>query len=114
MKQPDDSVSLRQMLEYARSAYERAAGRTPEELTTDPDLRDVLARRLEVLGEAANRVSKELKNRHPEVPWLDIVGMRNRLIHAYDQVDLEHMWDTVTTDLPPLITALERILGENA
>lgn len=61
------------------------------------------------MGEAASRVSAPTRKRHPEIPWPDIVSMRNRLIHGYDLVDLNLLWDTVATDLPPLIAALERI-----
>ena len=65
---------------------------------------------VEILGEAAARVSMPARDKHPQIPWADIVGMRNRLIHRYDVVDLNLLWDTVETDLPPLIAALEGIL----
>jgi len=69
-----------------------------------------LVKCLEIIGEAANRVSPEFCDDHPEIPWLDIVGMRHRLIHAYFDVNLDIVWHTVTSDLPPLITRLRQII----
>ena len=65
---------------------------------------------IELIGEAASRVTKESRDLHPEIPWNVIITMRNRLIHAYFDIDLDRVWDTVTDDLPPLITSLERIV----
>jgi uncharacterized protein with HEPN domain len=72
-----------------------------------------LTRLLEIIGEAANRVSEDMQQQHPEIPWRQIVGLRHRLIHGYDAVDLDILWDIVRYDLPPLIAALEEILGAN-
>ena len=72
-----------------------------------------LTRLLEIVGEAANRVSEDMQQRHPEVPWRQIVGLRHRLIHGYDAVDLDILWDIVRYDLPLLIAALEEILRMN-
>jgi uncharacterized protein with HEPN domain len=66
---------------------------------------------LEIVGEAASRIALEEQARHPEIPWSEIVGLRNRLIHGYDVVDLDILWKILTTDLPPLISALEAILA---
>lgn len=67
-------------------------------------------RPLEVLGEAANRVSPEMHGAHPEIPWRRIVDTRNRLIHAYFDIDIEIVWTTVTQSLPELLPMLENIL----
>jgi uncharacterized protein with HEPN domain len=69
-----------------------------------------LIRLVEVVGEAAARVSAEGQAKYPSIPWPQVVGMRNRLTHGYDQVDLNILWDTIEYDLPPLITELEKIL----
>lgn len=66
---------------------------------------------MELIGEAATRISKEGRVAHSEIPWTDIVAMRNRLIHVYFDIDLDRVWDTVTDDLPPLISALEKIVA---
>ena len=70
-----------------------------------------LLKSLEIIGEAANGVSSVTQNRYPGIPWRDIIGMRNRLVHVYFDVDLDLVWDTIRTDLPPLIVELERVLG---
>ena len=70
-----------------------------------------LLKSLEIIGEAANGVSSVIQNRYPGIPWRDIIGMRNRLVHVYFDVDLDLVWDTIRTDLPPLIVELERVLG---
>jgi uncharacterized protein with HEPN domain len=67
---------------------------------------------VEIVGEAASRVSAELRIRHSELPWATIVAMRNRLIHAYFDIDRNIVWDTVTADLPPLLAAIETILED--
>ena len=67
-------------------------------------------RLLEIVGEAASRVPAEERTRHPDIPWPEIVGLRNRLIHGYDSVDFDILWQIVTHDLPPLIAALEKAL----
>ena len=71
-----------------------------------------LTRLLEITGEAASRVPEDVRERHPEIPWPQIVGLRNRLIHGYDSVDLNILWQIVTSDLPPLIVSLESIINE--
>ncbi len=71
-----------------------------------------LTRLVEIIGEAAARVSPSTREKCSEIPWLAIVGMRNRLIHGYDAIDLNMLWDTVEVDLPPLVAALEKILEE--
>jgi len=109
MTKHDDRISMRQMLDYARRAVVMAQGRKRSDLDSDDMLQLALTRLVEIVGEAASRVSAPTRERHAEVPWPDIVGMRNRLIHGYDLVDLNLLWDTVATDLPPLIAALERI-----
>ncbi len=70
-----------------------------------------LVRLLEVLGESAARTPEDFRMRHPELPWLEIAGLRNRLIHGYDSVDFDVIWTIVCDDLPPLIEKLERIVA---
>ena len=70
---------------------------------------DAIVRALEVIGEAAKRVSEPAKEACPQVPWSQLMGMRNRLIHEYFRVDLEKVWDTVQNDIPSLIEAIEKI-----
>lgn len=69
-----------------------------------------LVRLLEIIGEAAGRISKADRDRYSNIPWAEIVGLRNRLIHGYDEVDLDILWEIVTADLTPLIKNLENLL----
>jgi uncharacterized protein with HEPN domain len=96
------------MLDHAAEAVEMANGRTRADLDTDRQLGLSLTRLLEIVGEAAARVSKESRELMPAIPWPDIVGLRNRLIHGYDEVDLDILWDIVKHDLPVVIAVLRK------
>ncbi|PKQ19200.1 MAG: hypothetical protein CVT66_11410 [Actinobacteria bacterium HGW-Actinobacteria-6] len=76
-------------------------------LNADAILQDAIVRQLGVLGEAAARISDDFRVAHTEVPWRDIIGMRNRLVHDYWSIDVAEVWRTVTNDLPALIAVLE-------
>ena len=69
-----------------------------------------LVKAVEIIGEAASKVSAECQKDLPQIPWRNIIGMRNRLIHAYFDVNLDILWETITEDLNPLILELENIL----
>jgi len=84
-------------------------GKTRADLDQDRQLNLALVRLLETIGEAAARVPKEEHSHYPAIPWAEIVSLRNRLIHGYDQVDFDILWQIVTHDLPKLIEALEKI-----
>jgi len=98
------------MLDYSREAVAMAKDKTRAELDADRKLNLSLVRLLEVVGEAASQVPRVDRAQYPAIPWPDIVGLRNRLIHAYEKVDLKIVWEIVTQDLPPLIAELEKIL----
>jgi len=98
------------MLDYAREAVEMLAGKQPEDLKQTRMLQLALVRLVEIVGEAATQVSDTGQQRYPSIPWRKARGMRNRLVHGYDKIDIQVLWDTITDDLPPLIAELERIL----
>ncbi len=98
------------MLAAAREAWAFARGRAEADLSQDRQLTLALLKCVEIVGEAAARVGKDTRLRYPELPWADMVGMRNRLVHAYFDVDLALLWTTVTFDLPELIRLLEQLL----
>jgi uncharacterized protein with HEPN domain len=110
MARHDDRVTLRQMLESTEKAI--FLGETRSRLGLDEDWVTTLAlvQLLQIVGEAARRVSEHLRQQHPEVPWAQIIGLRNRLIHGYDTVDLDRLWEVLTADLPELKANLTRIL----
>ncbi|MGO9267647.1 MAG: DUF86 domain-containing protein [Candidatus Binataceae bacterium] len=110
MSHHEGELRLRHMLEHANEAVAMARGRTRAQLDSDRQLNLSLVRLLEIVGEAAGRVPAEERARHPDIPWAEIVGLRNRLIHGYDSVDFDILWQIVSDDLPPLIAALEEAL----
>ena len=69
-----------------------------------------LTRLIEIIGEAANRIPSEIQIQHPEIPWFQMVGARNRLIHGYDNVDFDILWIIVSKDLPNIVGKLEKLL----
>jgi uncharacterized protein with HEPN domain len=110
MSKHNDEVRLRHMLEHAREAVTLVEGKDRSDLDTSRMLSLALVRLIEIVGEAANRVSKTRQKQLSQIPWPQIIGMRNRLIHGYDVVDLDIVWQTVTEEFPPLITILEEIV----
>jgi uncharacterized protein with HEPN domain len=99
------------MLEAAQNAISFASGRTRSDLDTDKMLVLALVKSVEIIGEAGSKVSTEGRAAYPSIPWQDIVAMRNRLIHAYFDINLDIVWNTITEDLPPFIAELEKILS---
>jgi uncharacterized protein with HEPN domain len=100
------------MLEAAREAMAFSQGRDRDDLDQSRLLTYALVRCLEIIGEAAACVSQDSKDYLPLLPWPQIVGMRNRLIHAYFEVDTDMVWRTVSEDLPLLISWLDEIMGQ--
>jgi len=106
MPRDRDRVRLLHMLEHAREAVQLVEGRERMSLDEDRVLSLALVRLLEIVGEAAAGVSAEARDTHPAIPWAEIVGLRNRLIHGYDSVDLDVVWNIVKGDLPALVRHL--------
>ena len=113
MSRRDDSVRLRDMLTIAAEAQGFSRGKTASDLARDRKLTLALLKCVEIIGEAAARVSEETRQDYPDLPWADMIGMRNRLVHAYFDIDLSLLWITITDDLPPLIELLERRIGSD-
>lgn len=106
-----DAVRLRHMREAAATALEMTFGYERVDLSTNIMLAMALTRCLEILGEAASKMSADTSARFPAIPFSKIVSMRNRLIHAYFDVDLDIVWTTVREDLPALLPALDQALA---
>jgi uncharacterized protein with HEPN domain len=109
---PDDSSRLRHMRDAAREALAFAKGKQRMDLDRDRQLALALLKCIEIVGEASTAISLETTSRYPEIPWRQIRGMRNRLIHGYYEIDLDVVWDTVALNLGPLVVALDRIVPE--
>lgn len=106
----DDQVRIRHMLDAGHAAQRFIQGRDRNALDCDQMLLFALVRAIEVLGEAAAKVSDETRALAPDLPWAAIVAMRNRLIHGYFDVDADLVWLTVTRELPSLLHSLEELL----
>jgi len=112
MTRRDDKVTLRHMLDHAHEVVSMAHGRTRLDLDRDRQFSLATLKLVEIVGEAANRVTPDTRTAHPQVPWADIVSTRNRLIHGYDTVDHAILWKIVESDLPTLIAQLEQVLAK--
>ncbi|MDO8588760.1 MAG: DUF86 domain-containing protein [Armatimonadota bacterium] len=105
-----DIESLLDILQASRYAQSFVAGKSKEEFLEDVQCHFAVVRAIEIIGEAANRISEEFQESHSELPWRDMVNMRNRLIHVYDDVDLALVWKTVSDDIPPLTKLIEPLV----
>ncbi|MBI5141724.1 MAG: DUF86 domain-containing protein [Nitrospirae bacterium] len=105
-----DLAYIRDILEAAKLAVSYVTGVERQAFGQNTQLQDAVIRRLEIMGEAARRVSEETRTAHPGIPWRLMIGMRNQVIHMYDGVDMYVVWHTVKDDLPELINALERLM----
>lgn len=112
MSRRSDEIALRDMREYALAAVETFENATADTLQNDRTVDSALRYQVMTVGEAANRVSIELQVRHPEIPWRQVVGMRNLLVHGYDEVGRDRLHHTVAVHLPKLVGQLNAILGE--
>ncbi|MBF0333239.1 MAG: DUF86 domain-containing protein [Alphaproteobacteria bacterium] len=106
---PDDLIRIRHMIEAGESASRFVAGRQRDDLDGHEMLRFALVRAIEIIGEAAARISPETRAEVPSVPWFAIVSMRNRLIHAYFDIDHDILWKTVTEEIPDLLPLLRSL-----
>jgi uncharacterized protein with HEPN domain len=104
----DDNTRLKNMIDTAHKVIKFSEGHSRKDLDTDQILASALIREIGVIGEAAARVSTDKREQLTEIPWKSIVGMRNRLIHDYDEIDLDLLWETVTKDVPELIKKIEK------
>jgi len=103
---------LNDILESITDIREFTAGMTKENFYADRKTIKAVVRSLEVIGEAAGKIPQDVRNKYPEIPWEEIVGMRNRLIHEYFGVDLDIVWQTIEEDLESLDKTVKRIVSE--
>ncbi len=109
--QNEDIIRLRHMLDAANEAVEFASGKKREDLDKNRMLTLSIIKSIEIIGEAASKISETLKNDSADtIPWLDIINMRHRLIHNHFDVNIDVVWQTVKGDLPDLIILLEEII----
>ncbi len=113
-KKRNELIYVAHMYDMARKISERFQDRTREEFEANEDLQLATIHLIQTIGEAASRLSEEFRDTHPQVPWGEIVGMRNRLVHDYLHVDLSVVWEVAMQHIDPLIEQLEAILGPEA
>jgi uncharacterized protein with HEPN domain len=109
MTELNDDIRLRHMLDASRQALKFMQGRNRDALDTDPMLLLAVVKALEIVGEAAARISKERQAEIPQIPWPQMISMRNRLTHAYFDIDTDIVWETIVEDLPQLIRELKKV-----
>ena len=114
MRPPEDEVLLRDMLDHARRAVGAVAKKERPDLESDYVLAAALERFIEVIGEAATKLSAGTKGSAPQIPWREIIGMRNRLVHGYASVDHDIVWDVLSGDLPEVINSPEELLADTS
>ena len=107
-----ESALLLDMLLTAREAQEIARGATLSDFKQNRTLQLAIMKAVEIVCEAASRISAETRELNPDIPWADIVGMRNRLVHGYFDINLVRVWETVEQDIPRLIVQLEGLVSE--
>ena len=105
-----DLVRFRHMLDAAKEAVEISSGKSRQDIENERLLNLSLVRLLEIMGEAANFISSDLQTKYSKIEWSQIIGMRNRLIHGYDNIDYDILYQTIKKDIPPLIVELEHVV----
>ena len=108
---PRDQVRLQHLADALKSAIRFAQGRQRGDLDTDEMLLFALVRAIEIAGEAASQVTVETRAQLPDLPWASIIGMRNRLVHAYFDIDRDILWTTVAEAAPPLAERSKNVLA---
>ena len=105
-----DLLYLGHMLDVAVQAIGKLQEKDREEYDEDENLRLAVTHLVQMIGEAARRVSPEVQQRYPQIPWSDIIGMRHKIVHDYLDIDFDVVWEVIKTDLPDLVAHLEPIV----
>ena len=109
----EDRIRLLHMVEAAQAALKFVQGRQASDLETDQMLLFAVVRAIEIFGEAASKVSADLQLANPFIPWRAITGMRNRLVHAYFDVDTQTVWKTLQNEIPDVLKELSALLSKD-
>jgi uncharacterized protein with HEPN domain len=106
-----DKASVYDIIESMKAAQRYVQGKSFEEFSKDEMLIDAVVRRIEIIGEATKRLSMQLRDQHKQIPWQQMAGMRDRVIHGYHEVELPQVWQAITQVVPILLPLLEEILS---
>jgi uncharacterized protein with HEPN domain len=108
----DDTVYLRHIIDAIQRIEKYTKNLNQDQFTANYLVQDGVIRQIEIIGEPAKRVSNQLRNNTSHIPWKDIVGMRNKLIHDYFGVDVDAVWDTVVRDIPGLKQDIQELINK--
>lgn len=108
--QPEDKIRLQHILDEANEVRKYTQDISFKEFVTEGKTVRAVVRSIEVIGEAASKISIDFRKEHPEIPWEKVIGMRNRLIHVYFDIDYKIVWKTLQENLPSLVNQLKTIL----
>ena len=106
-----DKAYLIDILEAAKLVREYIGNKDKEDFLKDTQCQDAVVRRFAIIGEASRRISDKMKSAYPDVAWHEMIGMRNAIIHEYDDIDMVIVWDTAKKDIPALISTIEKVLN---
>lgn len=110
MTRRDPMVAIYHMRDHTRNTMEMARGHTRADIDNNMVLRYALMKAVETIGEAASRVPGDFRSRYPQIPWQETRSIRNRLVHAYNRINFDTLWDIIQNDIPPLIEQLEDLI----
>ena len=113
MSMQRDSSRIVDMLTAAHAILRYMSGVSQDDFVQQDMLQDAVIRQVTIIGEAASQISAEFRAAHPDIPWLEVVGMRHRLVHGYGQVSLATVWKTIQVDVPQLITCLDEFTHDH-
>lgn len=108
MPKKSDALYVEDMLTYARRAADRVRGLSRDDFESTVEHQETVAYNLMIVGEAASKLSDETRAKYPSIPWNEIKGMRNQIVHGYAETERDTLWETATEDISVLIAALER------
>ena len=107
----DDSIYLEHIENSLNKIITYSSDINRDAFLENTQLQDACIRQIEIMGEATKRISDTFKEKHPEVPWKDMAGIRDKLIHDYIDVDLNIVYQTVAVDIPNLLPVIDKIMG---
>ena len=110
---PDDRVRLCHIVDALSAAIRFTEGRSREDLDRDQMLAFAVLHAIQIVGEAAGKISAEFRDQYPQIPWALIMGMRHRLVHAYFDVNHDILWTTATESVPELLAQIDRLLSSD-
>ena len=105
-----DKIRIKHMIDASEEALSFVQGKVRNDLNSNRMLVLSIIKEIEIIGEAASKISKITSQKYSDIPWQDVIGMRNKLIHGYFEVDLDIVWMTISDDIPRLLSVLKKVI----